>query len=397
MQQVVHFGAGNIGRGFIGNLLSRSGYAVLFADVSETIIPALQGAGEYIVEEVGADRREIIVGPVSGVYSQAPELTEALAAAPLITTAVGPTVLPRIAPAIAASLRARREYGLTEPVNIVACENMVRASSALQRLVLDQCDEETREYTRDLVGFPDSAVDRIVPPMGDSSDPLRVRVEEFHEWIVDQEGFVGEIPVIEGMQLTNHLDAFVERKLFTLNTGHATAAYFGASIGYREIGPAVADARVEEVVRGAMEESGTVLVRRYGFDPIAHRRYIDKILTRFRNPYLQDDVSRVGRQPIRKLGAGERFLRPLRGTLEYGTPRDYLSVGIAAALAFRNPEDPEAAEIARTIEAQGLDAAITAYTGLGETEIERRVTAAIRVAYRMVSAGARGEGIARGA
>lgn len=42
-----------------------------------------------------------------------------------------------------------------------------------------------------------------------------------------------------------------------------------------------------------MEESGAVLIKRYGFDADKHAAYIQKILGRFENPYLKDDVERV--------------------------------------------------------------------------------------------------------
>lgn len=37
----LHFGAGNIGRGFIGALLHHSGYDVVFADVNDTMVSLL--------------------------------------------------------------------------------------------------------------------------------------------------------------------------------------------------------------------------------------------------------------------------------------------------------------------------------------------------------------------
>src|SRR5471030_3554609 len=132
------------------------------------------------------------------------------------------------------------------------------------------------------VGFVDSAVDRIVPPAAaGTTDPLEVTVETFSEWIVDKTQFKGPLPEIAGMELTDNLMAFVERKLFTLNTGHAITAYLGQHAGHKTIRDAILDPAIRQVVKGAMEESGAVLINRYGFDAKKHAAYINKILQRF--------------------------------------------------------------------------------------------------------------------
>ena len=112
-----------------------------------------------------------------------------------------------------------------------------------------------------------------------------------------------------------------------------------------------------------MEESGAVLIRRYGFDPVKHAAYIDKILGRFANPFIRDDVARVGREPLRKLGKGDRLIRPLLGTLEYGLPHANLVKGIAAALHYRNDADPQAVEMQAAIAEFGVAAAVDRFSG----------------------------------
>lgn len=215
------------------------------------------------------------------------------------------------------------------------------------------------------VGFVDSAVDRIVPPSASAThDPLEVTVETFSEWIVDKTQFKGALPTIPGMELTDNLMAFVERKLFTLNTGHAITAYLGKLAGHQTIRDAILDESIRAVVKGAMEESGAVLIKRYGFDADKHAAYIQKILGRFENPYLKDDVERVGRQPLRKLSAGDRLIKPLLGTLEYGLPHVNLVKGIAAAMHFRSEEDPQAQELAALIDEKGPQAALAQISGL---------------------------------
>ncbi|MBN2658118.1 MAG: mannitol-1-phosphate 5-dehydrogenase [Spirochaetales bacterium] len=369
MKKSIQFGAGNIGRGFIGNLISKAGYFVTFADISQVLIPLLKEEGKYTVEVVGDEKQEIVVDPVSGLLSDDPALLDEIAGAQIITTAVGPNVLKIIAPTIAAGIVKRMESGVETPLNIIACENMVRGSSALRDYVFEFLDDDAKAFAEEHVGFPDSAVDRIVPPAEGSDDPLRVRVEEFSEWIVDKTQFAGEIPEIPGMELTDNLMAFVERKLFTLNTGHAISAYLGYQKGYGTIGESIADPEILEEVKGAMAESGEVLIRRYGFDREKHAAYIEKIINRFKNPWLKDYVGRVGRQPLRKLGFNDRFIKPLRGTIEYSIGHANLVAGIVAALKFDDSEDPQVLEMKGMLNSSDLKNAIRAITSLEEESV----------------------------
>ncbi|MFY3758182.1 mannitol-1-phosphate 5-dehydrogenase, partial [Escherichia coli] len=109
-----------------------------------------------------------------------------------------------------------------------------------------------------------------------------------------------------------------------------------------------------------------VLIKRYGFAPEKHAAYIEKILSRFENPYLHDDVERVGRQPLRKLSAGDRLIKPLLGTLEYGLPHANLIQGVAAAMHYRSAQDPQAQELAQLLSERGPKAALAQISGLPE-------------------------------
>lgn len=111
-----------------------------------------------------------------------------------------------------------------------------------------------------------------------------------------------------------------------------------------------------------MEESGAVLIKRYGFDADKHAAYIQKILGRFENPYLKDD-ERVGRQPLRKLSAGDRLIGPLLGTLEYSLPHKNLIQGLLV-MHFRSEDDPQAQELAALIADKGPQAALAQISGL---------------------------------
>lgn len=129
---------------------------------------------------------------------------------------------------------------------------------------------------------------------------------------------------------------------------------------------AIEDPAIRQQVKQAMHESGEVLIRRYGFDPELHAAYIEKILSRFGNPYLVDEVDRVGRQPIRKLGPNDRLIKPLLGTIEYGVENKTLLKGIAAALKYTNDSDPQAVELQTSLNQYGVCKTLAHYTGLDE-------------------------------
>lgn len=375
----LHFGAGNIGRGFIGKLLADSGVQVTFADVNEQVIDLLKAQQSYNVKIVG-DSINVVetVRNVTGVNSKDENaLIELFKTVDLVTTAVGPTVLKIISGTIAKGIEARFAAGNFRPLNIIACENMVRGTTFLKEQVFTHLSETLQAETEKYVGFVDSAVDRIVPPVQtDAADPLLVTVEEFCEWIVDQTQFKGEIPQIQDMELTDNLMAFVERKLFTLNTGHAVTAYFGKRKGYQFVKESIEDAEINAFVTAVMQESGAVLIQRYGFEPQAHAAYIEKILKRFANPYLVDDVERVGRQPLRKLSYNDRLIKPLRGTIEYGLANQHLIRAAGYALTFRCEDDPQAVELAQSLSDIGAVETLKKYTELADVAIIEQIAQA---------------------
>jgi mannitol-1-phosphate 5-dehydrogenase len=379
MKTAIQFGAGNIGRGFIGMLLAQAGYHVVFADVNPVIIDRLAQDKAYTVHIMDVEKEDHRITDVDGIMSNGPEILDAIRDAEIITTAVGLTILPRIAPTIAAGIKARKESGSEEPLNLIACENAIRASSQLKEHVYAALNDEERAYCDKYVGFPDCSVDRIVPPVRNEI-PTDVVVENYYEWNVEKASFKGDIPQIAGMNLAEDLMAYIERKLFTLNTGHCITAYMGVIRGYETISEAIADPEIYGLVHEAMEQSGAGLVKKHHFDPEAHAYYIEKIIGRFKNPYLQDDVTRVGREPLRKLSATDRLVKPTMTAMEYGLPVDKLILGIGAALHYDNPEDEQSVKLQKMIKDSGVVDAFREVSGV----TDEKILAQVKEAYDSV-------------
>lgn len=364
MKQAVHFGAGNIGRGFIGLLLTQSDYHVTFLDVNDTVITALKQRGEYTVELVGETTESIQVVNVTGINSRnEPELTQlALNQASLITTAVGPSILPMIARTLVSTIEYRASNQIQSYLNIIACENTIGGSYQLETQLRTLLSDDAISYLGQWVGFPNAAVDRIVPNQI-NEDPLHVKVEPFYEWVIDTKGIKGSF-TIEGVHFTDRLEAFIERKLFTVNTGHATVAYAAYREGYKTIFESLKDEKVERLLTGVLSETSAYLVNQYGFDVEAQKKYMLKTIQRFKNPYVIDEVVRVARGVLRKLSSNDRFIKPLKECNRVGLPVDHLVTSIANALHYDAFDDAEAVKMQELIKSRGLTETLVEITGL---------------------------------
>ncbi|MEH7491851.1 mannitol-1-phosphate 5-dehydrogenase [Neobacillus niacini] len=351
MKKAVHFGAGNIGRGFIGALFSQSGYNVVFVDIADQIINQLNEEKQYNVKLATDEQETLTIQNVSGLnnLNQENEVIEAIKEAAFLTTAIGPNILPRIAPLIAKGLAARIEAN-EERLYVIACENQISATDLLKGYIMEHLDEAAKEKVLANVSFLNSAVDRIVP-IQNNQGSLDVLVEPYHEWVVET---TEEIPYIEGMKIVSELAPFIERKLFTVNTGHAVIAYFGYLANKETIDQTLADEDIYNQVKATLGETGAYLINQYNLDPEEHQKYIDKIISRFQNAHLNDSVTRVGRSPIRKVGPEDRLVRPALQAQKAGLSYTNLAKAIAAALLFDYKEDEDAVKLQTMIQERGV-------------------------------------------
>jgi mannitol-1-phosphate 5-dehydrogenase len=361
----VHFGAGNIGRGFIGSLLSQSGYEVVFVDINDEVVRLLKEKQEYRVIIADENRQEQLIRNVSAVNSQTEreKVVDYITKAHLITTAVGPHILPAISEILAEGLQKRATINKT-PLHIIACENMIGGSDVLKSHVFAKISEADKPLFETYYGFLNCAVDRIVPNQK-HDDPLSVMVEPFFEWVIEKRNIIGDIPPIQGAHFVDDLKPYIERKLFTVNTGHAIASYLGYYKKLQTIQEAMNDEEIRSDVEKALHESGAVLVKKYGWNENEHQSYIQKIIQRFMNPSISDEIVRVARSPIRKLGANDRLVGPavqyydLFGQVPLG-----LVKGIAALLLFDYENDEEAVALQKTIQETGVEEALYQYSQL---------------------------------
>lgn len=292
MKLAIHFGAGNIGRGFIAPVLQENNYEVVFVDVNKELIEQINLLQRYKVKSISLNASsDIFVKNISGLLLDDEEfLNEKLAKADLITTSVGPKFVKDIFNLVSSTK--------TEKIQtFIAFENMYRAStsnsteSGLSKLVLI-----------------DAVVDKIVPPQNTTS--LDVIVEEYGSIILDNN--VNTKPLNESkiVSYSNYEHEFY-KKLWLLNGLHLKLAYFGLSRNIKYIHEILNNQEGLDFAERAIDS----LSKAYSLFSNSTEDLKDfkqTILNRFSMPEIQDEVTRIARNPQIKFSKDERFERPLR-------------------------------------------------------------------------------------
>lgn len=377
MKKAVHFGAGNIGRGFIGEILSESGFEIDFVDINEQVIDELKRRQQYDIELAEEEKRRIHIEHVNGInnHMEPHKVIEAIQIADIITTAIGPNVLPHIASLIAEGIKARRKSGVEKTIDVIACENMIGGSQFLWEEVQKYLEKEDQLYAELYIGFPNAAVDRIVP-IQKHKDLLFVIVEPFSEWVVDESQMKNVENKLSRVLYVKDLEPYIERKLFSVNTGHATVAYAGAYYHYEQINGAIQDERVLNLLKHVLFETSQLLLKKWQFEEEVQEKYVKKIIARFKNPYISDSIQRVARTPIRKLGYDERFIRPIRELDTLKLDYDNLVRVTGMILCYQDSEDDQSVELQKMLDEIGVEKTVRKVTNLDNSVILNKIVQA---------------------
>lgn len=376
--KALHFGAGNIGRGFIGYLLNASGFDVCFVDVNQSMIDQLNQTGTYRIELLDDHHTTKTVTDVTALHSgtDKEEVLKAIQEADIITTSVGVDNLKYIVPVLREGLL-KRIRANKQAIDVLANENAVNASSTLKTLISHHLSEEMMRELDEHVGFVNTAIDRLA--LSKEVDGATVAlVEPFYEWVINRQEMINRaLPKLAGATYVDDLTPYIERKLYLVNMAHAATAYVGYIKGASTIQQALQHPDILLFIQALMREAAAYFVDVYGVEEKQQMTYIDKVLARFMNNNISDEVTRVGRHPVRKLEPEERLVKPLTSLLELNHSVDYFIKAIAAAFHFDYPGDEEAMALKAYIDEYGVEQAIEHYSNIHQPNIVSR----IHVAY----------------
>lgn len=385
--KLVLFGAGKIGRSFIGQLFSRGGYTVVFIDVFKPVIDELNLRRNYNVVIKSEEESVINIQNVRGVFAGDEEkVFEEIATARIVAVSVGLNGLKSIIPLIANGLIKRYETIGASPLDIIIAENLRNAAEFMNNALKEYLPEGYPLGER--VGLIETSIGKMVPIMlkrDMETDILQVFAEPYNTLILDKLAFKNPIPEIEGLAPKENMKAWVDRKLFIHNLGHATAAYLGylshpTSTFLYEV---LSDSKLKEIVRNTMLQAADILFKKYPeeFTVESLTEHIDDLLKRFQNKALGDTIFRVGCDLQRKLGAEDRLAGAIHLARELKLPYNLILNALICGCHFRATDEagnilPSDREFG-AIYAKGIKSVLTSICGFDKVDDHEVITEAI--------------------
>lgn len=332
---------------------------LVVGEINPDVVAAVRSAGGTVrINVAHHDRVQVhelteleIYNPL--VAGDMPRLIDALAEADEIATALPsveffdrgrPSPVKLLALAIERKLA---DHRLPRAI-IYTAENDNHAAEKLCHAVKSQLSEVNQPRLDERVAFLNTVIGKMsgivtdaaqidrsrLAPMVDDNNSA-ILVEEFNHILISQIPLADFRRGIARFQEKPDLLPFERAKLFGHNAAHALLGFLANQAELTFIHQTNAELR--EFVRQAfLEESGIPLCRAHAdVDPLFTSQgwsdYVNDLLQRMVNPYLEDRVDRIVRDPCRKLGWNDRLIGTMRLALEHGIePRRY-ATGAAAA------------------------------------------------------------------
>ncbi len=352
--KILLFGAGSTGRGHLNALLFENGYRnLVFVDKDTKLVNALKKSRKYTLHLLGAKERTVEITDFDILdRTEESQIIESFVTSEIVLTAVIAENLPNVAEILAKAISERNRRGITTWQNVIACENLENATSFLKKCTCEHLTESEKNYCESYIGFPDAMISRVVPLV--KEDPLSMVAEDYNEWVVRKSAFKGADPKIPFITLVDQLEAFLEKKLWIHNGGHATVAYAGFINGHQYIHQAVADPEIGLLVGKVLDEIGDVIQHKHGFPKEEITHYKNDLGPRGAIAEMKDEILRVVRDPIRKLGIHDRLIAPAIYAEKNRFANENMIKSIRNIFRYENPNDPEAVKMHQVIADKGL-------------------------------------------
>jgi len=156
MKQILIWGAGKIGRGFVAQLFSEARYSLVFVDQDKSLVERLRSAGSYPVQIVAADgsERTVTISGFETLHTEQAELvTAAVAKSALIAVAVPAAALADAARGLVAGVAQRSQQAPDSSQDIILCVNSPHPGPEFRALLAQELPATELDYLAQKIGI----------------------------------------------------------------------------------------------------------------------------------------------------------------------------------------------------------------------------------------------------
>lgn len=366
--KAVILGAGRIGRGFVTELLTLNQVDVTFFDAVPEVVESLNTQKEYTIHVLGAPEKDLLKTDVKAYgIGDTDALAKCWAEADFIFTACGGKNMPSVGAVLAEAFEKLAAAGKVHTSNIITCENWVDPAKDLKQAILEHLPEEKKQVFEKNVGVSESVVmctGTGAPDPSKVTNPMDTWVQDMRYLPVDKDRIKGELPTFSYIEFVPAFGDLLKQKIYTNNTSVGTVAYLGKLKGLTYVAESANDPEIEPILDGVYREINEALVKGMGINEESQLQFSKRAKAKYTDPAIIDVVTRIARDPIRKLGPEDRFIGPMKIALGVGVEPKSIALGCAAALYYENPEDEAANELAKLRAEKGIDHILTNISGL---------------------------------
>lgn len=375
----IHFGAGNIGRGFIGQLLHKSGYHITFIDINELIVQNLNERSHYSIKFLDTQTLETVSNfDALNIIDNQEEIDFAIKQADLITTSIGLNILPSIAKTIANSLKEKYKQQDTKFIDIIACENTPNATAFLEKEIYKHLNELEKQFITQYVGFPNVIVDRNVL-VKKYDDPLYVEVNSHFEWIIEKNKVKSLVNTnIFAAKYTTNLQKYIDRYQWLNRTIQDIICYMAYQENKQSLFDSLQQANIKNHLLNTLTEIKNLLINKYDFTIDNLDKYSNEIINRLENTDTVKDVSRLCQSPINKITYNSILTNILEECQKYNVDYEYIAKTYAYILKYNDERDLQSIQLQTKIANHGLENTIISISQLSNTNIIQKIVNAYK-------------------
>lgn len=358
--KAIILGSGRIGRGFIAELMTLNDVELVFFDINAEFVDMMNQNKEYTIHILGDSSLDVTVRNVRAyAFDDLEVFAREWDSSDYIFTACGGKNLVSIGEKIGEAFKLRLQNDTLNVSNIVTCENWINPVVDLRGAIESVLDSTAKDLFAKHVGVSESVIMCTGTGAPDPSlqvNPIDTWVQNLRYLPVNRELILGDIPKWDYVEFVGEFGDLLTQKIYTNNTSVATLSYLGYLKGIVHVADAANDFEIEPILDEVYSEINRILVDGLGIDKESQLKFSVTAKAKYTDRAIVDLVTRIARDPLRKLGPEDRFIGPMTIALKANVKPTAIALGAAAALYFDNKEDETAQYLMNYRRENGLDA-----------------------------------------